>query len=102
MPFETFASPSRRIAVIGGGIAGLSAAHFLAADNAVVLFESESRLGGHARTVIAGRRGDEPVTKSNMSFGASIGGGRLEYALASLDSMFAQRRNLLSPAFLRM
>lgn len=128
MPFETFASPSRRIAVIGGGIAGLSAAHFLAADNAVVLFESESRLGGHARTVIAGRRGDQPVdtgfivynrvnyphllklfekldvpvTKSNMSFGASIGGGRLEYALASLDSMFAQRRNLLSPAFLRM
>lgn len=128
MPFETFASPPRRIAVIGGGISGLSAAHFLAGDNAVVLFESETRLGGHARTVLAGKQGDQPVdtgfivynrvnyphllrlfekldvpvTASNMSFGASIGGGRLEYALASLDSMFAQRRNLLSPAFLRM
>lgn len=128
MPFETNAAPPRRIAVIGGGISGMAAAHFLAADNAVVLFESEGRLGGHARTVIAGRRGDQPVdtgfivynrqnyphlvrlfeqldvpvTESDMSFGASIGGGRLEYALASLDAMFAQRRNLLSPAFLRM
>ena len=37
---------------------------------------------------------DVPVTKSNMSFGASVRGGRVEYALASLDSMFAQRRNL--------
>jgi predicted NAD/FAD-binding protein len=128
MPFETFAAPPRRIAVIGGGISGMATAHFLAADNAVVLFESEGRLGGHARTVIAGKRGDQPVdtgfivynrvnyphlvrlfekldvpvTESDMSFGASIGGGRLEYALASLDAMFAQRRNLLSPAFLRM
>lgn len=128
MPFETFAAPPRRIAVIGGGISGMAAAHFLAADNAVVLFEAEGRLGGHARTVIAGKRGDQPVdtgfivynrvnyphlvrlfekldvpaTESDMSFGASIGGGRLEYALASLDAVFAQRRNLLSPAFLRM
>jgi predicted NAD/FAD-binding protein len=128
MPFETFAAPPRRIAVIGGGISGMAAAHFLAADNAVVLFEAEGRLGGHARTVIAGKRGDQPVdtgfivynrvnyphlvrlfekldvpvTESDMSFGASIAGGRLEYALANLDAMFAQRKNLLSPAFLRM
>lgn len=128
MPFETFAAPPRRIAVIGGGISGMAAAHFLAANNAVVLFEAEGRLGGHARTVIAGKRGDQPVdtgfivynrvnyphlvrlfekldvpvTESDMSFGASIAGGRLEYALANLDAMFAQRKNLLSPAFLRM
>ena len=128
MPFETFAAPPRRIAVIGGGISGMAAAHFLAADNAVVLFEAEGRLGGHARTVIAGKRRDQPVdtgfivynrvnyphlvrlfekldvpvTESDMSFGASIAGGRLEYALANLDAMFAQRKNLLSPAFLRM
>jgi predicted NAD/FAD-binding protein len=128
MPFETFAAPPRRIAVIGGGISGMAAAHFLAADNAVVLFEAEGRLGGHARTVVAGKRGDQPVdtgfivynrvnyphlvrlfekldvpvTESDMSFGASIAGGRLEYALANLDAMFAQRKNLLSPAFLRM
>lgn len=128
MPFETFAQAPRRIAIVGGGISGMAAAHQLAPDNAVVLFEAESRLGGHARTVLAGKRGDQPVdtgfivfnkvnyphllklfealnvpiAPSNMSFGASINGGRLQYALRDLDSLFAQRRNLVSPAFLRM
>lgn len=128
MPFETSRQSPRRIAVVGGGISGMAAAHLLARDNAVVLFEAEPRLGGHARTVLAGKRGDQPVdtgfivfnkvnyphllklfetlnvpiTPSNMSFGASIGGGRLEYALRSADSLFAQRRNLLNPGFLRM
>jgi uncharacterized protein len=128
MPFETFATAPRRIAVIGGGISGMAAAHFLGADNAVVLFEADDRLGGHARTVLAGRNGDQPVdtgfivfnnvnypnlvrlfeqldvpiAKSSMSFGASIDGGRLEYGLASFDSIFAQRRNLFSPRFLGM
>ncbi len=128
MPFETPAHPPRRIAIIGGGISGMSAAHFLANGNAVVLFEGASRLGGHARTVLAGKRGDQPVdtgfivynrvnyphlvalfeklgvpvVESNMSFGLSARGGALEYALHNLDSLFAQRRNILSPAYLRM
>lgn len=128
MPFEIPGSLPRRIAVIGGGISGMAAAHLLADDQSVVLFESENRLGGHARTVIAGRNGDQPVdtgfivfnkvnypnllglfdrlevpyVESNMSFGASIDGGRLEYGLASLDVIFAQRRNCLSPRFLGM
>ncbi len=128
MPFETAARPPRRIAVIGGGIAGMSAAHFLGQSNAVVLFEAAPRLGGHARTVLAGKRGDQPVdtgfivynrvnyphlvalfeklavpvVESNMSFGVSARGGALEYALHNLDSLFAQRRNVLSPTYLRM
>ncbi len=128
MPFETFSAPSRRIAVIGGGISGMAAAHLLARDNAVVLFEAGKRLGGHAHTVIAGKRGDQPVdmgfivfnrvnyphlsalfdrlevpvAESNMSFGASIQGGKLEYALRNLDGLFAQRRNIANPKFLRM
>ena len=128
MPFETFAQAPRRIAIVGGGISGMAAAHQLAPDNAVVLFEAEARLGGHARTVLAGKRGDQPVdtgfivfnkvnyphllklfeslnvpiAPSNMSFGASINGGRLQYALRDLDSLFAQRRNIANPAFLRM
>ena len=61
MPFERLTAAPRRIAVIGGGISGMAAAHLLAADNAVVLFEAEHRLGGHARTVMAGKRGDQPV-----------------------------------------
>jgi uncharacterized protein len=128
MPFESAGNVPRRIAVIGAGISGLAAAHLLAADSRVVLFESERRLGGHARTVMAGRNGDQPVdtgfivfnhatyphltalfqrlevplAKSNMSFGASFGGGRFEYGLGSLDAVFAQRRNLGNPKYLRM
>ncbi|KIN75214.1 Dehydrogenase [Sulfitobacter noctilucae] len=45
---------------------------------------------------------DVPVVKSNMSFGASIDGGRFEYALTSIDAIFAQKKNLLNPGFLRM
>lgn len=128
MPFERFSAAPRRIAVIGGGISGMAAAHLLAADNAVVLFEAEPRLGGHARTVLAGKRGDQavdtgfivfnrvnyphlvalfeklgvPVARSCMSFGASIDGGRVEYGLKDLNAVFAQRSNLFSPTFLGM
>ena len=106
----------------------MAAAHLLAEDSAVVLFEAEGRLGGHARTVMGGKRGDQPVdtgfivfnnvnypnlvklfeqldvpiAESNMTFGASIDGGRIEYGLASLDTLFAQRKNTLSPRFLGM
>lgn len=128
MPFEMYAAAPRRIAVIGGGIAGMAAAHLLGGDHAVVLHEAEPRLGGHARTVLAGRRGDQPVdtgfivfnhvnypgltalfgrlgvptAPSAMSFGASIDGARIEYGLAGPAAIFAQRRNALRPAFLRM
>ncbi|GAA3711078.1 NAD(P)/FAD-dependent oxidoreductase [Gordonia hankookensis] len=43
-------SPSRSIAVIGGGVSGLVAAHLLSGQNRVTLFESDARLGGHAHT----------------------------------------------------
>jgi uncharacterized protein len=131
MPFETFSSAPRRIAVVGGGISGMAAAHFLAAGAtgaSVVLFEAEPRLGGHARTLIAGKRGDQPVdtgfivfnhatyphmtrlfdklgvpvAESDMSFGASIQGGALEYGLKNLDALFAQRRNIANPRYLGM
>ncbi|MEP6066143.1 MAG: FAD-dependent oxidoreductase [Paracoccaceae bacterium] len=128
MPFEESQSGCLRIAVIGGGISGMGAAHVLAQNHQVTLFESEARLGGHARTIVAGRNGDQPVdtgfivfnyanyphltalfdelnvpvTKSNMSFGASLNGGAFEYGLESLSATFAQRRNAFDPRFLRM
>jgi predicted NAD/FAD-binding protein len=106
----------------------MAAAHLLADQNSVVLFEAEGRLGGHARTKMGGKRGDQPVdtgfivfnkvnypnllrlfdkldvpyVESSMSFGASIAGGRIEYGLASLDAIFAQRKNIVSPRFLGM
>ena len=135
MPFEAIDpdhSPTpvyrKRIAVVGAGIAGMGAAHMLGDQHDVTLIEAGPRLGGHARTVMAGKNGDQPVdtgflvfnyanyphlarlfaeldvpvVKSNMSFGASIDGGRLEYALHGVNAIFAQRRNVLKPAFLRM
>jgi predicted NAD/FAD-binding protein len=128
MPFEQSAAAPKRIAVIGAGISGMGAAYHLADGHSVTLFEAEPRLGGHARTIVAGKRGDQPVdtgfivfnrvnypnlvklfealdvpvTKSDMSFAASIGGGRIEYGLRTLQALFAQKRNLGKPAFLRM
>ena len=127
MPFDACPAP-QRVAVIGGGISGLSAALALKDHVQVTLYEAEGRLGGHARTVVAGRRGDRlvdtgfivfnhatyphlgrlfrelevPLERSDMSFGASIGGGRIEYALSSARALFAQPRNALSPVFLGM
>ncbi len=126
MPFE-FATQTRT-AIIGGGISGLAAAYELASSEQVVLFEAESRLGGHARTKLAGRNCDVPVDtgfivfnyqnypnltrmfseldvpvkKSNMSFAASIGNGAIEYGLNNFGSMTAQTRNMVRPQFWRM
>lgn len=101
----------------------MGAAEHLAATHDVVLIEAEPRLGGHARTVIAGRRGDQPVdtgfivfnhatyphltalfdrlgvpvAKSTMSFGASFRGGAMEYGLQGAGAFFAQKRNTLNP-----
>lgn len=128
MPFESMKDAPRRIAVVGAGISGLGAAHMLSDRHSVVLFEAEKRLGGHARTVVAGKRGDQPVdtgfivfnyanyphltrlfadldvpiAKSDMSFGASLDGGRIEYGLRNLNAVFAQRSNIARPQFLRM
>jgi uncharacterized protein len=128
MSFDAPEAHPHRIAIIGAGISGLAAAYELAPYHAVTLYEAEPRLGGHARTVIAGKRGDQPVDtgfivfnyanypnltrmfndldvpvkKSDMSFGASIDGGAVEYGLKSLGALFAQRGNVARPQFLRM
>ena len=127
MPFEA-PLPRRRIAVIGAGISGLGAARMLSEGNDVTLIEAAPRLGGHARTVLAGKNGDQPVdtgfivfnyanyplltklfadldvpvAKSDMSFGASVRGGRMEYGLADLRSVFAQLKNAANPRFIGM
>ncbi|MTJ04979.1 MAG: FAD-dependent oxidoreductase [Sediminimonas qiaohouensis] len=128
MPFEATPRAHGKVAVIGAGISGMGAAHLLAGDHHVTLFEAEPRLGGHARTIFAGKNGDQPVdtgfivfnyanyphmaelfgrldvpvVKSNMSFGASLRGGDFEYGLADLAAVFAQKRNAVNPRFLRM
>lgn len=128
-PLRANNQPERRkIAIVGGGISGLATAWLLSADNDVTLYEAAPRLGGHARTVTAGLRGDQPVDTgfivfnyvnyphltrmfneldvpvepSNMTFGATIGDGAVEYGLDSLHSVFGQKRNLARPVYYRM
>jgi predicted NAD/FAD-binding protein len=119
---------SMRIAVIGGGAAGLSAAWSLSGQYETVLFEAAGYLGGHANTIdvaIGDRRipvdtgfivFNEPnypnlvrlfqalgveTEPSDMSFSVSLAAGRLEYFGSPLG-VFAQPSNLLRPEHWRM
>ena len=128
MSFDVLPIREQRIAIVGGGISGLAAAYLLAPHHAVTLFEASPRLGGHARSVMAGLNGDQPVdtgfivfnyanyphltrmfqkldvpvARSDMSFGASINGGKIEYGLRNMRALTAQKRNLFRPGFARM
>ena len=71
MPFELNDTPARNIAIIGGGISGLSAAYLMSQRHKVTVYEAETRLGGHARTVLAGKRRDQPVDTGFIVFNYS-------------------------------
>lgn len=117
-----------RIAIVGAGISGLSAAYALKDTHDVTLFEREPRLGGHANTLTVDYDGARiPVdtgfmvfntltypnlcalfehlgvetVASDMSFSVSAGAGR-EWSSNGLGGVFAWKRNLASPAFLCM
>jgi predicted NAD/FAD-binding protein len=122
--------PRQRIAVVGAGIAGNTAAWALSKQHDVTLFEAQPRFGGHANTVdvmLGGVR--TPVDtgfivynqlnyphmiklfdvlgvkteESNMSFGISLDQGDFEYRSdTSVEALFAQKRNALRPRFWRM
>ncbi|MBZ4186003.1 FAD-dependent oxidoreductase [Thermomonas sp. RSS23] len=118
-----------RIAVVGSGISGLASAWLLSQAHDVVLFEAHDYLGGHTHThpiELAGQRyavdtgfivhnpahyplltrlfralgvATQPTTMSFSVHNARTG---LEYNAATLDTLFCQRRNLVSPRFLGM
>lgn len=117
----------QRVAVVGSGISGLSVAYTLAGHAAVTLFEAGRHFGGHTNTVDVTLDGvthgvdtgflvynertypnlirlfaelGVPVAKSDMSFSVQAGG--LEWSGSDLNTVFAQRRNLLRPRFWAM
>ncbi len=118
-----------KIAVIGSGIAGLGSSLLLSSKHEVHLFENDSRLGGHAHTSdiqVEGRSvavdtgflvyndltyphlkgmfeylGVETVN-SDMSLSIRVPERNLEWAGDNMNTVFAQRKNLLSPRFYRL
>ncbi|MZD06836.1 NAD(P)-binding protein [Streptomyces sp. SID5785] len=121
----------RTTAVVGSGVAGLTAAHILARTRRVVLYEADDRPGGHAHThdvasadgrvhrvdsgfIVHNRRtypnllrlfGElgVPTQESEMSMSVHCEGCGLEYAGArGPRGLFAQPRNALRPPYLRM
>lgn len=118
-----------KLAIIGGGISGLYAAWRLAPQHQVTLFEANDYVGGHTHTVDVGVPSGRyaidtgfivcndrtyPLflqllaelgierTATNMSFAVSCADSGLEYNGHNLNTLFAQRRNLLSPRFWRL
>lgn len=110
------------VAVIGSGIAGLSAAWLLSKSHNVTIFEKEDHIGGHSNTQIAETTNeaipvdtgfivyneenypnltalfdhlDVQTSASNMSFSYSLDNGVYEYSGAGLPGLFAQRSNLV-------
>ena len=118
----------KKIAVVGTGIAGLSAAWLLSKKHDVTIYEKENRLGGHSNTVDITSEGvcipidtgfivyNEPnypnltalfdylnvtTSLSDMSFAVSLNRGKYEYA-GNFGGLFARPLNLVSPRFWKM
>lgn len=116
----------KKIAIIGTGISGLGAASLLHPHHDITVYEKNDYIGGHSRTIevkikeaivpvdtgfiVFNKRNyplltrlfeylQVPITASDMSFGASIDNGWLEYGTQEFSNILAQKRNFLRPAF---
>ena len=120
-----------KIAVIGSGISGLSAAHYLSKKYRVDLFEKNDHFGGHSYSVeVFENDSNEKISmdlgfivfnkvnypnllnlfreleikyeKSNMSFSVSVKNSNIEYSGSGLKGLFANKYNILNPSFIKM
>ena len=119
-----------KIAVIGSGVSGLSAAYYLSKKHQVDLYEKDNHFGGHAYTLPVQYEHNKEVLvdigfmvfnkktypnliqffldnqiqieKSDMSFSVSVKGSNIEYCGQGLGGIFSNRSNLLNPKFIKM
>lgn len=127
---HTRTASGQKIAVIGAGVAGITAAYLLSEKHQVTLFEGAERIGGHTNTVVlttgpdAGlgidtgfivlndwtypllhrllEKLETPVRYADMSFSYQCEETGLLYGSRSINQLFSQRINLISPRFLNM
>jgi uncharacterized protein len=119
----------KKIAIIGSGISGLTCAYHLSRRHEVTVFEAADYIGGHTHTVEVEKEGElsnidtgfivfndrtypnfislmqelrVPYQPSEMSFSVRNDAIDLEYNGNNLNTLFAQRMNLLGPGFWRM
>lgn len=119
----------QKIGIIGSGISGLTCAHKLATGHEITVYESEDYIGGHTHTVSVEKEGETAdidtgfivfndrtypnfrelmdslgvaYQPTEMSFSVKNDNIDLEYNGNTLNTLFAQRKNLLSPRFYRM
>lgn len=129
MQSSSNSSVPQKIAVIGSGIAGLTAAWLLSRKHEVTVFEANDYIGGHTHTVQADIAGKSyavdtgfivcndrnypnflnmmdqlgvQLQPSEMSFSVRNEALNLEYNGHNLNSLFSQRRNLFKPSFYRL
>ena len=118
-----------KIAIIGSGISGLTAAYLLCKNHDIAVFEANDYIGGHTHTheivlekknwrIDSGfivynentypnfikllKRLNVATQKTSMGFSVKAPDKNLEYSGGSLNSLFAQRRNLFRPSFYLM
>lgn len=118
-----------KIAIIGGGISGLTTAHLLCGEHEITLFEAGDYPGGHTNTLDVTHAGTSYAVDTGfivfnertypnfikllerfgvasqpsvMSFSAACETSGLQYCATNLDTLFAQRKNLFSLPFWRM
>lgn len=118
-----------KVAVVGAGVSGITAAFLLQDHHEVTLYEKNGYIGGHTHTMVIDRGPDAgtavdtgfivmnnrtyplfrrllarlgvSLTETDMSFSYTCKGTGLQYASTNLNTLFAQRINLVRPSFWR-
>lgn len=118
-----------KLAIVGTGIAGMGCAHLLQKKYDITLFEKDNYVGGHTNTISVDENGKEvfmdtgfmvfnfktypnlcqlfeeikaPIKKTSMSFSVQHCSSKLEYCGSGLNGLFAQRKNIFSPSYIKM